>query len=325
MTNATTRPKVFVTRKLPDAVEARILREFDATLQPEGPALSAAAVIAGAQGCDALLVAPGDPITAEVIDALKSTVRVISTFSVGFDHVDVKAAQAAGIPVGHTPDVLSDATADLTWLLLLAAARRAHEGEKLVRDATWSGWTPTQLMGVQVSGKRLAILGMGRIGQGIAKRARGFDMQVHYHNRSRLSAEQEQGALYHASADSLFEVADFLCLQCPLTPETQGLINAETLKKLPPGAIIVNSGRGPVVDDEALIAALKSGHVAAAGLDVYAGEPNIHPGYRDLPNVFLLPHLGSATVETRVAMGNLAIDNILAVLKGGRPVREVIV
>lgn len=315
--------KLFVTRKLPNSVEARIAREFDATLQAEGPVLSAGAIIEGAKGCDALLVAPGDPITAEVIDALKETVRVISTFSVGFDHVDLAAAKVAGIPVGHTPDVLSDATADLTWLLLLAAARRAHEGEQMVRDDVWTGWTPTQLMGTQVSGKRIAILGMGRIGQGVAKRARGFDMEVHYHNRSRLSADKELGAIYHDSAESLFEAADFLCLLCPLTPQTQGLVNADTIERLPQGAIVINTGRGPVVDDEALIAALETGRVAAAGLDVYAGEPNINAGYRSLDNVFLLPHLGSASNETRLAMGNLALDNIQAVLDGGRPVREI--
>ncbi|HEY9163178.1 MAG TPA: D-glycerate dehydrogenase [Magnetovibrio sp.] len=315
--------KLFVTRKLPDPVEARITREFDATLQSDGPVLSAETIIAGAKGCDALLVAPGDPITPAVIEALKESVKVISTFSVGFDHIDLQAARNAGIPVGHTPDVLSDATADLTWLLLLAAARRAFEGEKMVRDDAWTGWTPTQLMGTQVSGKRIAILGMGRIGQGVAKRARGFDMEVHYHNRSRLAADKEQGAVYHDTPESLFAVADFLCLLCPLTPATKGLVNAKTIELLPKGAIIVNTGRGPVVDDEALIEALKSGRVAAAGLDVYAGEPKIHVGYRDLSNVFLLPHLGSATHETRLAMGNLAIDNIQAVLNGGRPVCEI--
>lgn len=315
--------KLFVTRKLPDAVEARIASAFDATLQVEGPVLSADAIIQGAMGCDALLAAPGDPITAAVIDALKDSVKVISTFSVGFDHIDLAAAKAANIPVGHTPDVLSDATADLTWLLLLAAARRAYEGEQLVRTDNWTGWTPTQLMGTQVSGKRIAILGMGRIGQGVAKRARGFDMEVHYYNRTRLSTDKELGAVYHDSAESLFGSADFLCLLCPLTPETKGLVNADTIEHLPQGAIVINSGRGPVVDDAALIDALKSGRVAAAGLDVYAGEPDIHAGYRTLDNVFLLPHLGSATIETRVAMGNLAVDNIQAVLAGGRPVREI--
>lgn len=315
--------KIFVTRKLPDPVEVRLKRDFDAVLQKDGPILSPQAIIAGAKDADALLVAPGDPINADVISALKGNIKVISTFSVGFDHIDLKAAKAAGIPVGHTPDVLSDATADLTWLLILAASRRAFEGEKMIRQDAWTGWTPTQLMGTQVSGKRIGILGMGRIGQGVAKRARGFDMAVHYHNRSRLSADKELGAVYHASAQDLFKVSDFLCLLCPLTPETKGLVNAKTIALMPQGAIIVNSGRGPVVDDEALIAALKSGRIAAAGLDVYAGEPNIHVGYRALDNVFLLPHLGSATHETRLAMGNLAIDNIEAVLKGGRPVREI--
>lgn len=315
--------KVFVTRKLPDPVESRLAREFDVTLQAEGPVLTPQAIIDGAKGADALLCAPGDPINADVIKALAGSVKVISTFSVGFDHVDVKAAAQAGVPVGHTPDVLSDATADLTWLLVLAAARRAYEGEKLVRSGAWTGWTPTQLMGKQVSGARLGILGMGRIGQGVAARARGFGMEVHYHNRSRLSAEKEHGATYHDSAESLFRVSDFLCLLCPLTDETKGIVNERTIDWLPEGAVVVNTGRGPVVDDEALIAALKSGRVAAAGLDVYDGEPRLNPGYTALDNVFLLPHLGSATVQTRVAMGNLAIDNIAAVLGGGRPVCEV--
>lgn len=315
--------KVFVTRKLPDRTEARLAQEFDASLQSEGPVLSERAIIDGAKGADALLCAPGDPITRNVIEALKGSLKVISTFSVGFDHVDVKAAAEAGLPVGHTPDVLSDATADLTWLLMLAAARRAHEGEALVRTGNWTGWTPTQLMGKQVSGARLAILGMGRIGQGVAQRARGFGMDIHYHNRTRLSADKEHGATYHDSAESLFKVADFLCLLCPLTPETKGIVNAETIDNLPQGAVVVNTGRGPVVDDAALIEALKTGRVAAAGLDVYDGEPNLHPGYKDLDNVFLLPHLGSATVATREAMGNLAIDNIAAVFAGGRPVCEV--
>lgn len=318
-----TKSKLFVTRKLPDAVEARIRADYDATLQPEGPVLSPAAIIEGARGCDALLVAPGDPITAEVVAALKDSVKIIATFSVGYDHIDLKAAAEHGVPVSHTPDVLTDATADLTWLLLLAAARRASEGEALVRDGSWTGWTPTQLMGTQVTGKRLAILGMGRIGQGVAKRAQGFDMAVHYHNRHRLDPAHEAGAIYHDSVESLFKVADFLCLQCPLTPETQGLLNAESIAWLPPGAVVINTGRGPVVDDAALIDALKSGRVAAAGLDVYAGEPDIHPGYRDLKNVTLLPHLGSATVETRNAMGFLALDNIDAALAGQPLITEI--
>lgn len=315
--------KIFVTRKLPDPVEQRLSQSFEATLQPEGSVLSPDAIIEGAKGCDALLVAPGDPITQQVINAVKDSVKVISTFSVGFDHIDLQAAKEAGIPVGHTPDVLTDATADLTMLLVLTAARRAHEGEQMMRNDTWTGWTPTQLMGTQVSGKRIGILGMGRIGQAVAQRARGFNMVVHYHNRSPLSADMEHGASYHNSMESLFEVSDFLCLLCPLTPETKGLVNARTIGLLPENAVVINSGRGPVVDDEALIKALKTGRIAAAGLDVYAGEPNIHPGYRTLDNVFLLPHLGSATHETRLAMGNLAIDNIEAVLAGGRPMCEI--
>ena len=259
---------------------------------------------------------PTDKLTAEVIGRLPKSVKMIATFSVGYEHIDVNAAKAKGLPVSNTPDVLTDATADIALLLMLGAARRAYEGERAVREATWKSWSTTYMLGVHMSGKRLGIFGMGRIGQAVAKRARAFDMQIHYFNRRRLPAHQEQGAIYHASADEMLPSCDFLSINAPGGPETHHWLNAERIGRLPDKAIVVNSSRGPLVDDNALITALKSGKLFAAGLDVFENEPNIHPGYRDLPNVFLLPHLGSATVETRNAMGFKALDNLDAFFAG---------
>ncbi|MCH7794703.1 MAG: D-glycerate dehydrogenase, partial [Proteobacteria bacterium] len=217
------------------------------------------------------------------------------------------------------PDVLTDSTADITLLVLLGAARRAYEGQRMVREDKWFGWTPTQLLGVQVSGKRLGILGMGRIGLAVAKRARGFDMEIHYHNRNRLAPELERGARYHAEAEAMLGHCDFLSINCPATPETHHFLDARRIALLPERAIVTNTARGAIVDDEALIAALKSGRLAAAGLDVFEGEPDIHPGYRGLPNVFILPHMGSATLETRNAMGFKCLDNLDALFAGAEP------
>ncbi|HEX6119562.1 MAG TPA: D-glycerate dehydrogenase, partial [Dongiaceae bacterium] len=267
-------------------------------------------------GADALLVTPTDKLTAEVIGRLPKSVRMVATFSVGYEHIDLNAAKARGLPVSNTPDVLTDATADIALLLMLGAARRAYEGERAVRDATWKSWSTTYMLGIHMTGKRLGIFGMGRIGQAVAKRARAFDMQIHYFNRRRLPTQIEEGALYHASADEMLPYCDFLSINAPGGPETHHWLNAERISRLPDKAIIVNTARGPLVDDAALIAALKAGKLFAAGLDVFENEPNIHPGYRDLPNVFLLPHLGSATVETRNAMGFKALDNLDAFFTG---------
>ena len=241
-------------------------------------------------------------------------------FTQGHELFDLQAdeqmAKARGLIVTNTPDVLSDATAEIAILLMLGAARRASEGERLVREATWKDWSPSFMVGRQVTGKRFAVVGMGRVGQVVARRARGFDMEIHYHNRSRLEPAAEAGAVYHETLETLLGVADVLSLNCPSTPETKGLLNAETIARLPAGAIVVNTARGALVDDEDLIAALASGEVAAAGLDVYNGEPEIHPGYRKLPNTFLLPHIGSATLETRDAMGFRALDNMDAIFAG---------
>ena len=308
------KPKVLATRHFPPAVEARLAAGFDAVLNPEDRLYDGPALVAAAAGCDGIMCAAGDALTAQTIAALPASVRMIATFSVGYEHVDVAAAAKRGIVVSNTPDVLTDATADITLLCLLGAARRAHEGTTMLRTHNWVGWTPTQLTGVHVTGKRLGILGMGRIGQAVADRARAFRMQIHYSNRSRLPADLEKGAIFHADADDMLPHSDFLSINAPMTPATRKWVNAERIAKLPAGAVIVNTARGGVVDDEALIAALKSGRIAAAGLDVFDGEPRIHAGYYDLENAFLLPHMGSATVETRNAMGFKALDNLEAFL-----------
>jgi lactate dehydrogenase-like 2-hydroxyacid dehydrogenase len=313
------KPAVFVTRRLPDAVTERLLKGYEAKLNPDDRILSPAEIAAGAAGAEALIVTPSDKITAEVIGSLPPSVKAIATFSVGYEHVDLKAAKARGLVVTNTPDVLTDATADITLLLMLGAARRAHEGEAIVRDGSWKSWATTFMLGTHVTGKRLGILGMGRIGQAVAKRARGFDMAIHYSNRSRLPAEKEQGATYHAAPDDMLPHCDFLSINCPASPETFHFLNAERIAKLPDGAIVVNTARGTIIDDEALIAALKSGKLAAAGLDVYENEPNLNPGYRPLKNTFLLPHLGSATVDTRNAMGFKCLDNLDAFFAGKAP------
>ena len=269
---------------------------------------------------DALLVMAMDRIDAALVGELPDSVRVIATYSVGHDHIDLDAARKRGIAVLSTPDVLSDAVADLGMLLLLGAARRAYEAMHLIYDRTWTGWSPTQVIGRDVSRARLGIVGMGRIGRAIARRARhGFGMPVHYHNRSRLAPDIEDGATFHASLDDLLAVSDFLMLAAPATPETRGLLNKSSIEKLPQGAVVANVSRGDLIDDDALIAALRSGRVMAAGLDVFNGEPNLHDGYRSLSNVFLQPHQGSSTIETRLKMGALLLDSIVRI-RAGEPV-----
>jgi len=312
------KPRLLVTRKLPDPVEERARRDYDALLNRDDAPLDRAEMARRAAGAAAILCTVGDDFSAAGIAALPDTVRMLATFSVGYDHIDVAAARARGIAVANTPDVLTRSTADITVLCLLGAARRASEGERLIREDRWTGWAPTQLMGTEVSGKRLGIVGMGRIGQAVAKRALGFEMEVHYTDAAPRALPPDLPATFHADADEMLPLCQFLSLHVPLLPETKGWLDAARIARLPAGAIVVNSSRGGVVDDEALIAALRSGHLAAAGLDVFAGEPRIHPAYRALPNTFLLPHLGSATQETRAAMGFRALDNLDAFF-AGRP------
>ena len=313
------RPVVLVTRKLPEAVEDRLRRDYDPILNPDDTLYSSKDIIARAEGADAIMPCHTEKFTADVISRLPERVKVIANFSVGYDHVDTQAAKKRGLVVTNTPEVLSDATAELTIMLMLGAARRASEGERLVRTREWKDWSPSFMVGVQVTGKRLGILGFGRVGQVVARRARGFDMEIHYHSRNRVAPELEEGAIYHETPEALMPNCDFLAIHCVGSPETTGLLNAERIALLPDGAIVVNAGRGVVVDDEALIAALKSGKLYAAGLDVYNDEPDINPQYRELNNVFLMPHIGSATRETRDGMGFRALDNLDAFFAGKEP------
>jgi len=313
------KPAVLVARKLPPAVEERISKDYAPRLNENDKIYTVDELIELAAGMQAIIPCHTEKLTAEVIAKLPDSVKAICSYSVGYDHIDLDAAKARGIIVTNTPEVLSDATAEIAMLLLLGAARRAYEGEQQIRTDTWPDWSATYQLGVQVTGKRLGILGMGRVGQVMAQRARGFDMEIHYYNRKRLSADMEQGAVYYDSVEALLPHCDFLSIHCPATPETTRLINKERIAMLPDGAVVVNTARGAVIDDDALIDALKSGKLFAAGLDVFNNEPNIHPGYRDLKNTFLLPHIGSASDETRDAMGFRALDNLDAIVAGKEP------
>jgi len=313
------KPVVLVTRRLPLAVEQRLQRDYDAHLNTDDELYSSDRLLALAAAADAIIPCHTESLNAEVIARLPESVRAICSFSVGYDHIDLAAAKARGITVTNTPDVLSNATAEIAMLLMLGAARRAHEGARMLRTDTWADWSAIGQLGVEVTGKRLGIIGMGRVGQVMARRARGFDMEIHYYNRHRLSAEIEAGAIYHADLSDLLPHCQFLSVHCPATPDTRQLLNAERIALLPDGAVVVNTARGAVVDDDALIMALQSGKLFAAGLDVFNGEPDIDPRYRDLDNTFLLPHIGSATQETRDAMGFRALDNLDAIIAGREP------
>jgi len=313
------RPTVLVTRKLPDAVEDRLRRDYDPRFNPEDRRYSDDELVERAQEADAIVPCHTENLSAAVIARLPERLRAIVNFSVGVDHVDLAAAKARGIAVTNTPEVLSDATAEIAMLLMLGAARRASEGERLLRSGGWTTWSPAFMVGIGVTGKRLGIVGMGRVGLVTARRARGFDMTVHYHNQRRLAAELEAGATFHESLEAMLPECDFLSIHCPATPETRKLINAERIALLPDDAILVNTARGAIVDEAALLAALASGKLAAAGLDVYDNEPAIDPAFRAVENAFLLPHIGSATRETRDAMGFRALDNLDAITAGGEP------
>lgn len=315
----TSQPKLLVTRRLPEAVTQRTQKSYAARLNEKDLTMSAEEIAAAAEGSDAILCCSTEKFTAELIGMLPASVRMLATFSVGHEHIDLEAARGRGLRVSNTPDVLTDATADITLLCLLGAARRAHEGAKMLREGRWSGWSTTQLTGVHVTGKRLGILGMGRIGRAVARRARGFEMEIHYSNRSRLDPEAEAGATYHEDPEDLLGVSEFFSINCPSSPETYHFLDARRIALLPDGAVVVNTARGNIIDDDALIAALASGKLAAAGLDVYEGEPRLDPRYLGVENAFLLPHMGSATVETRNAMGFRCLDNLDAFFRGEEP------
>ena len=309
--------KVFVARKLLRSNEKRMSEIWDAKLNFEDKVYSQSELIELSRDCDGILCSMVDKFDAETINKLSDKVKIISNIAVGFGNIDIKATMNKNIIVTNTPDVLTDATAEIAILILLGAARRATEGRKWVDKKNWN-WSVDFLMGKQLTDSRLGILGMGRIGQALAERTKSFGMKIHYHNRKKLPSNLEKGAIYHESLKSLISVSDFFSINCPTTEETNKIINEETLSYFPNGAVIINSARGDMIDDEAMINALKSGKVFALGLDVYNGEPDIHPQYLKLDNVFILPHLGSATEKTRFAMADLAISNIEEYFKTGK-------
>jgi lactate dehydrogenase-like 2-hydroxyacid dehydrogenase len=304
--------KLLITRSMPENVAARAARRFDVTVNAEDVVRPIDTVLEIAEGHDAILCCSSERFDAAAIACLPDSIKILSTFSVGYEHIDVPAAVERGIVVTNTPDVLTDATADVAMLCLLGAARRAHEAQTLLREGNWKSWNTTLLLGSHMSGKRLGIYGMGRIGQAVARRAKGFGMEVHYHNRRRVSPELEFGAIFHDNLEQFLGLSQFLSINAPLTPSTAKFLNAQSITSLPDGAVVVNTARGGLIDDSALIDALTSGKVAFAGLDVFDGEPKLDRRYVELDNTFLLPHIGSATVETRDAMGFCCLDNLEA-------------
>ena len=301
--------KILITRKLIKSSEEYAKKIFNVQFNEQDKLLSKEEIIRQSNDCDGILSSITDKFDANIILKLSDKVKIISNFAVGYGNIDVETAKKRNIIVTNTPDVLTDATAEIAILVLLGAARRAKEGMEWAKKKNWK-WSSDFLMGKQLSCSRLGILGMGRIGRAVAKRAKVFGMEIHYHNRSKLKKELEDGAIYHKDVKSLFSLSDFLSINCPATKATENIINKTTLEFFPKGAVITNSARGDMIDDDAMVEALKSNKIYALGLDVYKGEPNIHPGYLTQPNVFVLPHLGSATESTRTAMADLAIDNI---------------
>lgn len=317
------RPRIVLTRRLPHPVEERALATFDADLNRDDASYDTATLLARAANADALLVSPTERLDKDVIAKLPDRVRIIATYSVGYDHIDVAAAARRGITVTHTPDVLTESTADIAMLCLLGAARHAQDAERVLREGRWSRWSPTEFLGVELCGKTLGLYGMGRIGRAVARRARGFEMRIVYRDRERVPSELEEGAIFYPEEDAFLAQCDALSLHAPLTPETHHYLDARRIAKLKRGVVVVNTARGPLIDDAAMIEALRSGQVGAAGLDVYANEPKLAPGYLELPNVFLLPHIGSATVDARVGMGMRALDNLERFFAGGVPPHRV--
>jgi lactate dehydrogenase-like 2-hydroxyacid dehydrogenase len=301
--------RILITWPLPDAVMKRARETYDVIAHNGNPKITIDEMLETAKSVDAILLTLNEKCPKAIIDRIPENIKCVSTFSIGFD---LEACKARGIKVGNAPHGVTVATAEIAMLLLLGSARRAGEGENMIRTRSWPGWQPLQLVGQRLDGKTLGIYGFGKIGQALAKRARGFDMNIHYYDiyRQPVEREKELGVTYHSSLDSLLAVSQFFSINAPSTPETRYFFNKATIEKLPHGAIVVNTARGDLVNDEDMIAALKSGRLGYAGLDVFAGEPKIHEGYYDLPNTFLFPHLGSAAIEARNQMGFEALDNI---------------
>jgi lactate dehydrogenase-like 2-hydroxyacid dehydrogenase len=321
------RPTVVVTRRLPEPVEEELSRDFEARLNREDRPLGADGLKEALRTSDALLCTVTDRLTAEVLGTERRRARMLANFGVGFNHIDTQAAKEHGVAVSNTPDVLTEATADIAMTLLLMVSRRAGEGERHVRSGAWTGWRPTHMLGTQVSGKVLGLIGMGRIARAVARRAHhGFGMRVVFHDPYPPSPSEAAalGAEPRAGLDQVLEEADFVSLHCPATPETRHLMNRERLARMRRSAFLINTARGDVVDEAALVLALSDGTIAGAGLDVYENEPQVSVPLLSMENVVLLPHLGSATKETRVAMGMRALEN-LRLFFSGAPLRDRVV
>ncbi len=318
--------KVIVTRRWPEAVETRLKELYDVQLNEDDHPMSSEELQEALRSADAVLPTVTDPITAEVLSAEPMRCKILGNFGVGFNHIDIDAAKARGLTVTNTPEVLTDCTADTAMLLMLSVARRGMEGDRHVRQHEWTGWRPTHMMGTKVTGKTLGMIGMGRIAQAMARKAHhGFGMKIIFTDPypPAQSVIDDLQAEMCDTAEDVLKQADFVSLHCPGGKETYHLINAERLAMMQPTAFLINSARGDVVDNKALIQALKNGTIAGAGLDVFEGEPNLDPGFLDLDNAILLPHLGSATLETRVAMGNRVLENVEAFFNG-TPLRDQI-
>ena len=320
------KPKVVVTRKLPDPVEARMGELFDVELNPTDQPMGVEALVEALSRADVLVPTVTDRIDSRILSRAGPNLRLIANFGAGVDNIDVATAHARGITVTNTPGVLTEDTADMTVALILAAARRVVEGAQVVQSGGFSGWSPTWMLGRRIAGKRLGIVGMGRIGQAVARRGKAFGLSIHYHNRKPVSAPiaEELGATYWESLDQMLARMDVISVNCPHTPATFHLLSARRLKLLQPHAIVVNTARGEVIDEAALANMLARGELAGAGLDVYENEPAINPKLLKLPNVVLLPHMGSATVESRMDMGEKVIINIKTFMDGHRPPDRVI-
>ena len=320
------RPRVIVTRRLMPAVERRMAELFDVALNETDEPFSHERLIEAVREADVLVPTVTDRIDAEIVAAASDRLRLIASFGAGTDHMDLAAARERGVLVTNTPGVFTDDTADLAMALVIGVPRRVREGVQLVRDGGWTGWAPSHLLGRQLGGKTLGIVGMGRIGQAVAHRARAFGLTIAYHNRHRLPGAVETmfGARWAETLDELLGASDILTLHCPASEDTIGLIGAAQLAALPPGAVLVNTARGDLVDQDALIAALRDGRLAGVGLDVYPDEPRVHPALLEHPNVMTLPHIGSATAEGREASGHKVIANIRFWIDGHRPPDQVL-
>jgi glyoxylate reductase len=319
-------PTVIVTRKLPDVIETRMMELFHARLNHDDQPMNRAALVEAVQNCEVLVPTVTDRIDAALLARAGEQLKLIANYGTGVDNIDVEAAYKRGITVTNTPGVLTEDTADMVMALILAVSRRLVEGEKLARSGDWTGWSPTSMLGHRIHGKRLGILGMGRIGSAVARRAKGFGLAIHYHNRRRVheSLESELEATYWESLDQMLARVDILSVNCPHTPATFHLLSARRLKLLRPHAILVNCSRGEVVDEPALTRMLRSKEIAGAGLDVFEHEPQINPRLLAMDNVVLLPHMGSATIEGRQDMGEKVIINIKTYADGHRPPDRVL-